>query len=98
MYDVHERRPEDEEEIVIEDDVWIGTRVIILKGVRVGRGCVIAAGTILTRSVPPYSIVGGVPGKVIRQRWTHDEILMHEKVLYPEGQRLAFASEEKASK
>lgn len=83
MYDVHDRRPEDEGEIVVEDDVWIGTRVIILKGVHIGRGSVIAAGTIVTRSVPPYSIVAGrARGRVLRQRWSDEEIAYHEKLLY----------------
>ena len=87
--DCTERRPQDEEDIVIEDDVWIGTRVIILKGVRIGRGSAIAAGTVLTHSVPPYCIVAGVPGRVIKKRFTKEEILLHEKALYPEHQRLA---------
>lgn len=54
--------------IVIEDDVWIGARVIILPGVRVGTGSVIGAGSVVTRDVEPYSIVGGNPAKLIRKR------------------------------
>jgi acetyltransferase-like isoleucine patch superfamily enzyme len=89
MYDCHDRRPQDEAEIVIEDDVWIGTRVTILKGVRIGRGSVIGAGTIVTCSVPPYSIVVGPgSGKVLRKRFTDEEILRHESLLYPEVARL----------
>ncbi len=57
-----------EEGIVIEDDVWIGARVTILDGVRVGRGAVIAAGSVITRDVPPYAVVGGVPAKVLKWR------------------------------
>jgi len=93
IYDCTDTILKDEEEIVIEDDVWIGTRVVILKGVRIGRGSVIAAGTVLTRSVPPYSVVGGVPGKIIRERWTKEEIVMHEKTLYPAEQRLVFKTD-----
>ena len=55
-------------DIVVGDDVWIGARVIILKGVYVGKGAVIAAGAILTKDVPEYAIVGGVPAKVIKYR------------------------------
>ena len=51
--------------IVIGDDVWIAVRAVILKGVEIGNGSVIAANTVVTKSVPPMSIVGGVPGKVI---------------------------------
>lgn len=54
--------------IVIEDDVWIGARVIILPGVRVGRGSVIGAGSVVTRDVEPYSIVAGNPARLIRSR------------------------------
>lgn len=54
--------------IVIEDDVWIGARVIILPGVRVGRGSIIGAGSVVTHDVAPYSIVGGNPARLIRSR------------------------------
>jgi len=63
MADVKMKRPEDDQPVVIEDDVWVGCNATILKGVRVGRGAVIAAGAVVTRSVPPYAIVGGVPAK-----------------------------------
>jgi acetyltransferase-like isoleucine patch superfamily enzyme len=57
--------------IAIEDHVWIGMNVTILKGVRVGRGAVIAAGSVVTRDVPPATLVGGVPAKIIKNdvRW-----------------------------
>ena len=51
--------------IVIEDDVWIGSRVIILPGVRIGHGSIIGAGAVVTKDVEPYTIVGGNPAKVI---------------------------------
>lgn len=54
--------------VVIEDDVWIGSRAIILPGVRVGTGAVVAAGAVVTKDIPPYAIVGGVPAKIIRYR------------------------------
>lgn len=54
--------------VTIEDDVWIGTKAVILDGVTVGKGSIIAAGSIVNASVPPYSIVAGVPGKVIKSR------------------------------
>lgn len=54
--------------VIIEDDVWIGRGAVILKGVRVGRGSIIAAGAVVTKHVDRYSIVGGVPAKVIGSR------------------------------
>lgn len=54
--------------VVIEDDVWVGAGVIILEGCTIGKGSVIGAGTVVTKSVEPYSVVVGVPGKVIKKR------------------------------
>ncbi len=56
------------EGIVIEDDVWIGSKATILDGVVIGTGAVVGAGAVVTKSVPPYSIVVGVPAKVIGMR------------------------------
>jgi acetyltransferase-like isoleucine patch superfamily enzyme len=55
------------EGIVIEDDVWIGAGAIVTDGVRVGRGAVIAAGAVVTKDVPPHTVVGGIPARVIRE-------------------------------
>jgi len=54
--------------VVIEDDVWIAARAIILPGVTIGRGAVVAAGAVVTKDVPPYTVVGGVPAKKIKSR------------------------------
>ena len=53
--------------IIIEDDVWIATRSTILKGVRIGKGAVVATGAVVTRDVPPYTVVAGVPAKVVKK-------------------------------
>lgn len=55
-------------DVIIETDVWIGAKAIILPGVRIGKGAVIGAGAVVTRSVESYSIVGGVPAKLIKYR------------------------------
>ena len=83
-----EKRPEDDPGVVIEDDVWVGTRAIILAGVTIGRGSVIGAGAVVTRSVPPYAIAVGTPARVVRFRWDADTIRAHETVLYPEEMRM----------
>lgn len=56
------------QKVVIEDDVWIGARAIILPGVTIGNGSIIAAGSVVTKDVKPYEIVGGVPAKLIKNR------------------------------
>lgn len=55
-------------DVSIENDVWIGTNAIVLGGVTIGTGSIIAAGSVVKSSIPPYSIVAGVPGKIIRSR------------------------------
>lgn len=69
-------------DIVIGDDVWIGYRVTIMSGIHVGQGAVIAAGSVVTKDVPPYAIVGGVPAKVIKYRFEPETILQLLKVDY----------------
>lgn len=88
-------------DIVVHDDVWIGFRAVILSGVEIGQGAVIAAGAVVTKDVPPYSIVGGNPARVIKSRFQQsivDELMAidyskvdkeciskNEKLLYEEA-------------
>lgn len=73
--------PEHDQGVVIEDDVWIGTRAIVLHGVTVGRGSVVGAGSVVTRSVPEYAIVAGSPARVVRNRFTPDQLRQHRDAL-----------------
>jgi len=67
---------------IVEKDVWIGFSAVIMAGVTIGRGSIVAANAVVTHDVPPYSIVGGVPAKVIRQRFSDDDdIRKHEAFL-----------------
>ena len=59
--------------IVIEDDVWIGSRSLIMKGVRIGHGAIIAAGSVVTKDVPPFEIWGGNPARFLRSRLTAND-------------------------
>lgn len=74
-------------DVVVESDVWIGCNVTLLSGVHIGRGAIIAAGAVVNKDIPPYAIAGGVPAKVIKFKWTIDQILEHESILYPEEER-----------
>ena len=84
MFDNDGKQPEDDQDIFIGDDVWIAANVTILKGVNIGRGSVVAAGSVVVKDVEPYTIVAGVPAKKIKDRFSIDEILTHEKALYLE--------------
>lgn len=64
-----EKLPENDMPVVIEDGCWIGANVTILKGVTIGRESIVAAGSVVTKSCPPFSIIGGVPAKVIKKRF-----------------------------
>ena len=89
MCGVTEKRADDDQPIVIEDDVWLGFRTTILKGVTIGRGAITGAGSVVTKNVPPYAIVAGNPSHVLRFRWTNEQIVQHEKQLYPPELRLS---------
>lgn len=83
MVDVKDsdKRPEDDRDVVIRDDVWVGANSIILRGVTVGEGSIIAAGSVVTKDVMPYSIVGGSPAKILKMRFTKEEIIIHKNNL-----------------
>ena len=81
IMDNKEKLPQNDAPVIIEDDVWIGANVTILKGVIIGRGSVVAAGAVVNCSFPPYSVIGGVPAKLLRMRFSPEEIKQHERIL-----------------
>lgn len=76
-----------DQDVIVEEDVWIGCNVTLLAGVTIGRGTTVAAGAVVSKSMPPYCICGGVPAKFIKFYWTIDQILEHESNLYPKEER-----------
>ncbi len=75
-------------DVKIEEDVWVGADATILAGVKLGRGCVVAAGAVVTKSVPPYTLVAGVPARIMKRVFTVEQIAQHERELYPPEMRL----------
>ena len=69
-------------DIVLDDDVWVGYRSTILSGVHIGQGSIVSAGSVVTKDVPPYAIVGGVPAKVIKYRFDENTIKRMLKIDY----------------
>ncbi len=75
-------------DVIIGEDVWVGTRVTILPGVTLGRGCIIAANALVTKPVPPYALVAGMPARIIGVKFSLSDIEKHEETLYPANERL----------
>ena len=61
-------------DIIVENDVWIGAKSTIMSGIKISNGSVIAAGSTVTKDVPPYAIVAGNPGKIVKYRFYKDQI------------------------
>lgn len=76
-----EKSPNDDLDVLIMDDVWIGANTTILKGVIIGEGSIIAAGSVVNRDVESYSIYGGVPAKKIRERFSPEQQKNHKAII-----------------
>lgn len=77
-----------EGDVIIEEDCWIGAGCILLPGIHIGRGAVVGAGSVVKKDVPPYAVVAGVPAKIIASKFTIDEIIKHEEILYSKNDRI----------
>lgn len=76
-----------DKDIVVEEDVWMGINVTLLNGAHIGRGAIIGAGCVVTGEIPPYAIAVGNPCQIKRFLFTPEEIMNHEKELYPKDER-----------
>lgn len=78
-----------ERDVVVGEEVWLGTNVTLLPGVHIGRGTTVAAGSVVTHDLPPYSLCAGVPAKVKKVYWSLEQIIQHEECIYPVEKRLS---------
>lgn len=78
-----------DKDVVVEEDVWIGARSVLLNGVTIGRGSIIGAGSVVRTDVPPYALVVGNPAKIVGFKFTPKVTIEHEEQLYPIEQRLS---------
>ena len=76
-----DKLPENDQDVVLEGDNWIGVNVTILKGVTIGKGAIVAAGALVVKNVEPYTIVGGVPARKLKDRFTKEQLEEHLRLL-----------------
>ncbi len=79
----------------IGDDVWIGANALIMAGIKIGNGAIVAAGSVVTKDIPEYSIWGGNPAKPIRMRFNDEEILLHKKMLQDKDLKINLTKKKK---
>lgn len=74
--------PENDSDIIINDDCWIGARAVILKGVIIGTGSVVGAGSVVTKNIPPYEVWAGNPAHFIKKRFSTKEEEIHKSIIF----------------
>lgn len=79
-------------DVIVGEDCWIGINSTLLPGCNLGRGCVVGACSMVNKKFPPYAVVVGSPAKIIAVRLSKEQIIEHERVLYPEEERLSIES------
>lgn len=76
-----EKRAQDDQDVVFEGDNWIGANATILKGVTLGKGSIVGANAVVTRSFPAFCIIAGNPARIIKKRFSEEQVLQHETLL-----------------
>lgn len=79
---------DEEGDVIIEEDCWIGAGCILLPKCHIGRGVVVGAGCLVNNDIPPYAVVVGVPAKIIATKFSIEEIIKHESIIYPPEERM----------
>lgn len=80
---------DEQNDMVIEEDVWTGSNVTLMGNVTLGRGCICGACSLVTKAVPPYAVVAGSPAKIVAVKFSIDQIVEHEQILYPADKRFS---------
>ena len=78
-----------EKDIHIDEDCWVGANVTLLGGTHLHRGVVVGANSLVNKEIPPYAVIAGIPARIIASKFTIDQILQHEKMLYPDNERIS---------
>ena len=79
-------------ETVIGEDVWIGSNVLIMAGITIGNGAIVAAGSVVTKNIPSYAIYGGNAAKLIKMRFTAEEIEVHKAMLESDEMKVSYTT------
>lgn len=75
-------------DIIVEEDVWLGINVTLLSGAKVGRGAIVGAGCVVRKEIPPYAVVVGNPARIVKFKYSIDDIIRHEEALYSPKERI----------
>ena len=75
-------------DIIVEEDVWLGINVTLLAGAHIGRGAICGAGCVVRKEIPPYAVVVGNPARIIKFKYSIDDIIRHEEALYSPEERI----------
>lgn len=78
-----------ERDIIVGEDCWVGANVTLLSGTKLGRGVIVGACSLVNKEIPPYAVVVGIPAKIIATKFTLEQVLEHERMLYAEEDRLS---------
>lgn len=74
--------------IIVNEDAWVGAGCVLLSNCEIGRGAIVGAGSTVTKKIPPYAVAVGSPAKIIAVRFSIEQIIQHESILYPKEERM----------